>query len=381
MATYDFDRFKDNQNTYLCKDTEGRRQLEETKTELNKMFQDFKDSLQDRYVLIGDSYLEGYTPDGNVTSFGSKLQKMLKKDNQDFIMSYKGGTGFINSVGNETFLTLTQKAYDKTSHPETISHVIYAGGYNDQGYNSEDIQSAIQNCYSKVKTLFPNATMYVANIACNFKNAQILFNLHDKVEHAFTYSAIKNDSIVNLGYIGNCLHERAMMASDGYHPKDWGQGILACALYYKLKGGEWFPVGRYSTFTAKYSSPSISVSTTTGYESFTKDTVSIVVSRISFSTQPTIPTEREWVVGNISDTQYLRTTYTTFSSIQTTGIVSYNGGANFRTVSMELGINDSGNFFVRLHTLNKDDTNYENLPNIKFIAFDNAIIRVPISYI
>lgn len=381
MATYNFDKFKDNGNTYLCTDTEGRQKIEDIRTETDNKLEEFRKSLKDRYVIIGDSYLEGYTPDGNVESFGIKLQRMMNKSDEDWIMAYKGGTGFINKVDNKDFSTLTQEAYNKCTSPETISHVIYAGGYNDSSNNSEAIQKAIKSCYDKMHSLFPNAVMYLADIACNFKNEEVLWHLHDNVLHAYDYAGGSNYKITSLGYIGNCLHERGMMASDGYHPNDWGQGVLALALSYKLYGGEYQPVGRFVDFVSSYSQPSVSVSRTQGKEMFNKDTLTLVFHRIDFTTQPSIPTEKAWVVGKTSDTKYVRNTYHFMASIMTTGIVAYNGGANFRTCSMTIGIQEGGFIFVRLHTLNKDDTNYEVLNNIKFIAFDDTTLRVPLCYI
>lgn len=381
MATYDFDKFKDNGNTYMCKDTEGRQKIEDIRTETDKKLEAFRKSLLDRYVIIGDSYLEGYTPDGHVESFGIKLQRMMNKSDEDWVMAYKGGVGFINKVDNKDFSTLTQEAYNKCTSPETISHVIYAGGYNDSDNTSEAIQKAVKACYDKMHSLFPNAVMYLADIACNFKNESILWHLHDNVLHAFNYAGGSNLKITSLGYIGNCLHERRMMASDGYHPNDWGQAVIALALSYKLRGGEYQPVGRFVDFTSTYSQPSVSVSTVLGKEFFDKETLTLVFHRINFTTQPSIPTEKAWVVGKTSDLQYVRNTYHFMASIQTTGIVAYNGGANFRTCSMSIGIQEGGFLFVRLHTLNKDDTNYEVLNNIKFIAFDDATLRVPLSYI
>lgn len=381
MATYDFDRFKDNGNVYLCKDSEGRQKIEDIRTETDNKLEAFRKSLLDRYVIIGDSYLEGYTPDGHVESFGIKLQKMMNKSDEDWVMAYKGGVGFINKVDNNDFSTLTQEAYNKCTSPETISHVIYAGGYNDSNNTSEAIQKAVKACYDKMHSLFPNAVMYLADIACNFKNESVLWHLHDNVLHAFNYAGGSNLKITSLGYIGNCLHERNMMASDGYHPTDWGQAVIALALSYKLRGGEYQPVGRFVDFTSTYSQPSVSVSTVLGKEFFDKETLTLVFNRINFTTQPSIPTEKAWVVGKTSDLKYVRNTYHYMASIQTTGIVAYNGGANFRTCSMSIGIQEGGFLFVRLHTLNKDDTNYEVLNNIKFIAFDDTTLRVPLSYI
>lgn len=369
MGTYDFDRFKDNGNVYLCKDSEARQKIE-----------DIRKSLQDRYVIIGDSYLAGWTPDGDVESFGHKLQRMMNKSDEDWVIAYKGGVGFINKVDDQDYYTLTEEAYNKCTSPETITHVIYAGGYNDSFYTSEAIQNAIRLCYTKMHSLFPNAVMYLANIACNFKNEEVLWHLHDNVLHAYNCAGA-DKKITSLGYIGNCLHERGMMASDGYHPNDWGHRVIAIALSYKLRGGELQPVGRFIDFTSTYSKPSVSVSTVTGKEFFDKEILTLLFHKIEFTTHPSIPTEAVWIVGKTSDLQYVRNTYHWMASIQTTGIVGYNDGTKFRTCSMTIGISEGGFIFVRLHTINKDDTDYEVLNNIMFIGFDDATLRVPLSYI
>lgn len=374
---YEFDRFKDNSNTYLCKDTKGRQNLDDYKKVVDKKFEDMKN----RYVIIGDSYLEGYNPDGNVESFGTKLQRMMNASDEDWIMAYYGGVGFVNTVNGKNYKSLTQEAYGRTTKPETITYVIYAGGYNDSPYSSENIQKAIIDCYTKMHELFPNAVMYLANIGSTFTHNDVLWHLHDNVLHAYDYAGGGNRKICSLGYIGNALHERDMLASDGVHPTDWGQGVIALALSYKLRGGEYEPVGRFIDFTAKNTTTGVSSSIVKGKEFFNKDTLTLTIHRIDFSVQPSIPTETAWVVGNIKDMHYVRDTYHYMATIQTTGIVSYNGGANFRTCSLTIGINEGGFIFVRLHTLNKDDTNYEVLNKIKFIAFDDTTLRVPLCYI
>ena len=392
MTTYDFDRFKDNGNIYLCKDTQGRQNLDTAKTELNNAIQqnatdtdrklkELKESLKDRYVIIGDSYLEGYTPDGNVESFGVKMQRIMDIPNEDWIMVYYGGVGFCNAVNGKTYKTLTQDAYTKTTKPETITHVIYAGGYNDSPYDSASIQTAIADCYSKMHELFPNAVMYLANIASTFNEHEVLWHLHDNVMHAYNYAGAEGKKICSLGYLGNSLHIRGMMASDGKHPNAWGQNTLSLLLAYKLRGGEFEVVGPFIDFTASADTPGVSKSTVKGKEFFNKDTLSLTFHRIDFSTMPSINTEVPWSVGNIKDMKYVRDTYHYMASMQTTGIVAYNSGSNFRTCSMTIAITEGGYITVRLHTLNKDDTNYEILNNIKFITFDDSTLRVPLCYI
>ena len=378
MTVYkDFDRIIDNDTHYLCKDDYGRKLLDDYKQVVDKKFEDLKN----RYIIIGDSYLEGYNPDGNVESFGIKLKKMMNASDEDCIISYYGGTGFVNTVSGKNYKSLTIEAYGRTTKPETITHVIYAGGYNDSNYTSEKIQTAINECYAKMHELFPNAVMYLANIGSTFTNHEVLWHLHDNVLHAFDCAGGDDKKICSLGYIGNYLHERDMLASDGFHPTDWGQWILAVALSYKLLGGEYEPVGRFIDFTSTSTTTGVSSSTVKGKEFFNKDTLSLVFHRIDFSLMPSIPTEIPWSVGKASDLHYVRDTYHYMASMMTTGIVAYNSGSKFRNCPMTIAINEGGIITVRLHTLNKDDSNYEVLNDIKFIAFDDTTLRVPLCYI
>lgn len=380
MGTYDFDRFKDNGNTYLCKDTQGRQNLENYKPIVDKKLHDLKESLKNRYVLIGDSYLDGYTPQGHVNDFGGKLKTMLKCADGDWFQKSKGGVGFVASGDGKTFMSLINDIYPSVTHPETITHVIFAGGWNDSGYTSEDLQSAIASTYSIVMQKFPNATMYTANVASSFDNAEKLWYLHDRVEHAYSYSAINNEHCVHLGYIGNNLHERGMLASDGVHPTDWGQGIIAISIFYKLNGGEYVPVGRFRGFESSYKEGSHN-STIAGYEMFSKDTVTLTIRNVYFHNQENISNEQAWVVGRISDCSYVRSGYDTMCSMQAGAIISYDGGNKFINAPVTIGILQNNLFFVKIHAVNREGNNYETLNNVLYISFSYATLRVPISYI
>lgn len=394
MGTYNFDKFKDNDNTYLCTDTEGRKNLEKVSDELTNKIQqnatdtdrklkELKESLKNRYVLIGDSYLEGYTPDGHVNDFGGKLKTMLKCADGDWVQKQKGGIGFCGASEGKTFLTLVDEAYASTTNPETITHVIFAGGYNDARFSSEDIQSAINACYAKVMSKFPNCTMYVANVGSCFGNAQQLWYMHDHTNHAYTFCAINNEHCVYLGYIGNILHERGMMASDGVHPTDWGQGMLATSLFYKLNGSDFFPVGRFHGFEAQYKEGTHNT-VVTGFESYTKDEVCLTIKNVYFHNKEDVPNEKSWCVGNISGCSYVRSGYDTMTTVQAGAIICYGGGSKFINAPVTIGIGNDGNnshFYVTIHAVNREGTNYETLNNVAYINFTYATLRVPISYI
>ena len=376
----DFDRIIDNDTHYLCKDDWGRKLIEDSKIETDNKLKELKESLKNRYVLIGDSYLDGYTPAGHVNDFGGKLKTMLKCADGDWFQKSKGGTGFVASSEGKTFMTLIDDIYPSVSQPETITHVIFAGGWNDSSYTSENIQSAISSCYAKVMQKFPNCTMYTANVASSFDNAEKLWYLHDHVEHAYSYSAINNEHCVHLGYIGNNLHERGMLASDGVHPTDWGQGIIAISIFYKLNGGEYVPVGRFHGFDANYKEGSHN-SVVSGFESITKDEVCLAVKNVYFHNQETIKNEETWVVGRITDLSYVRSGYDTLCSVNAGAIISYEGGTKFINAPVTIGVMQSNLFFITIHAVNRDGSNYETLNNVAYINFNYAYIRVPISYI
>lgn len=377
MTTYkDFDRIIDNDTHYLCKDEWGRKLLDDYKLVVDKKFEDLKN----RYVLIGDSYLDGYTPDGHVNDFGGKLKTMLKCSDGDWFQKSKGGTGFLASSDGKTFMTLINDIYPSVSKPETITHVIFAGGWNDSSYSSEDLQSAIASTYAIVMQKFPNATMYTANVASSFDNAEKLWYLFDHVEHAYSYSAINNEHCVHLGYIGNNLHERGMLASDGVHPTDWGQGIIAISIFYALNGGQYVPVGRFHGFESTYKEGTHN-SVVAGYEMYSKDTVCLTIRNVYFHNQETIKNEQNWVVGRISDLSYVRSGYDTMCSMQAGAIISYDGGSKFINAPVTIGILQNNLFFIRIHAVNRAGNNYEELNNIAYISFNYATLRVPISYI
>lgn len=372
----DFDRIIDNNTHYLCKDDWGRKLLDDYKLVVDKKFEDLKN----RYVLIGDSYLDGYTPAGHVNDFGGKLKTMLKCADGDWFQKSKGGTGFVASSDGKTFMTLINDIYPSVSNPESITHVIFAGGWNDSPYSSENLQSAIASTYAIVMQKFPNATMYTANVASSFDNAEKLWNIHDHVEHAYSYSAINNEHCVHLGYIGNNLHERGMLASDGVHPTDWGQGIIAISIFYALNGGQYVPVGRFHGFESTYKEDSHN-SVVAGYEMLSKDSVSLCISNVYFHTNESIKNEQNWVVGRISDLSYVRSGYDTMCSMQAGAIISYDGGSKFINAPVTIGILQNNLFFIRIHAVNREGNNYETLNNVAYISFNYATLRVPISYI
>lgn len=389
MSTFDFDRFKDNKNTYLCKDTQGRQDLETAKAETDTKFNNFKkevdkkfENLKNRYVLIGDSYLDGYTPDGNIENFGVKLKRLLKASDEDFVIVSHGGTGFKNvDASGKTFITMIDDAYNITQHPETITHFMFAGGFNDQTYKASDIQAKIVEAYEKMIKKFPNATMYIANVASIFNSnqADVLYNLQDHVQLAYTRSALQGHRIVDMGNIGRYLHERSMLsAKDGIHPVDYGQGVIATAMYYKLMGGDYFPVGPSKEYVCAYSDQYGNNSNVTMIENISGDTLTVSIRNVYFFKHANIGHESPYFIGTVDSSTYIRGGYDTVFAVEATGIVNYSGKT--KNVPFTIGLGNNGKFFIINHLVNEAGTGYEDLNDTESIVFNRCFIRVPLGY-
>ena len=116
----------------------------------------------DKAILIGDSYGTGYTPDGNVESWTTKLSQKLGINCQSFSSN---GAGFVaTGSGGKTFLTLLQENINNITNKNNVKLIIVGGGYNDSNYSSyyNDMIIAINNFNVYCKENFPYAKIYIA---------------------------------------------------------------------------------------------------------------------------------------------------------------------------------------------------------------------------
>lgn len=195
--------------------------------ELSISFNDFKNKTnarlhtlerKKRIVLIGDSYSEGYTPSGNVTSWSDMLVSSIK--DIDFINLRLGGSGFLNGT---TFLQQLQNA--TISSHDTIDEIYVVGGYNDIYYTVGAIESSIKSFSDYVAINYVNAKVYVGFCGNYVKDSSNVAKLGS------VYYAYKNSCLYssNLNYIENlqyALLNNSYFSSDGIHPGLSGQKVL-----------------------------------------------------------------------------------------------------------------------------------------------------------
>lgn len=196
---------------------------------------DINNMLKGQIVYIGDSYLAGWTPDGDVTSWGQRLKNIMNKPN-DKIFAV-GGAGFCNTVGGENFRTLVDTAAaDPDVDNDKVTLVLFGGGWNDKGYSTADLVTAMQDASNKVRNNFPNAVALFAYMAWDRNSGN--FTTYNKLYLPARYAnAIKQ---TNIGWIENiykCLQApENYFSSDGTHPNNEGQKAIANAIYSALIG-------------------------------------------------------------------------------------------------------------------------------------------------
>lgn len=170
-------------------------------------------------ICIGDSYLEGFTPNGNVTSWGQYIASKKNLSSDRYVAKYKGGVGFSTTVDNVNFSTLLADAINSVDASK-VSLIIIAGGYND---GSKDTSASIINIVTSAKTKCPDARVYVGY--CGY--GAIDQSPYQKAAgYRYPQYAISAGGY-SLGNLSDILKANNDKAMDGYHPNANGEELLA----------------------------------------------------------------------------------------------------------------------------------------------------------
>lgn len=187
-----------------------------------------------RIVFIGDSYGQGWTPDGSFEPWPSRVAGYMGLATEDWYNSSQGGAGFgkPSSAGNQYVPKLIQNAHDNISNPETVTDIVIGLGYNDYLYASDTnvitngITVAIRTC----KQYFPMARIHVFAIGFT-TNKAVQVNLSSVYK---TYKeTIADTSFYN---ISQSLCRTEYFSSDGIHPVFIGQNAIATNILRCLNG-------------------------------------------------------------------------------------------------------------------------------------------------
>lgn len=220
-----------------------------------EIFGDINDRLDtiesERTIFIGDSYGAGVTNESEVfiTSWIDYMIQKMHLTTGNYYKIATPGAGFIRqgTSTNMNFLQSLQAEINNITNKDTIKNIIVCGGYNDNTYQLADIQRAITTFVNYCKTNFPNATVYIGEIAYRYGNSSsdvtTKLNIQNVVYNAYANctpsSANRTNEYIYLHGVENILKSsvKNYMYENNAHPKEDGQKALANGIYQAFKKG------------------------------------------------------------------------------------------------------------------------------------------------
>lgn len=193
-----------------------------------------------KYVIIGDSYGQGYTPDGNVDGWCVLFRNQLGLNANNCIIITAGGTSFAHT-GYKWSDLVNEQVEDAA-----VTDVIVMGGYNDNPYTEEEVRAGMEAFKQACDVKYPNADVYVGFIGGSNNNTVVGYNLYRCASWYQKYAGWYG--MKHLAGMKNALFDAyAMFSSDGYHPNATGNASIARALCNAYLTGDASVIANYAT--------------------------------------------------------------------------------------------------------------------------------------
>ena len=326
-------------------------------------------TLPKKYLLVGDSYGEGYTPDGTIESWCIKFKNQLNLSDDKCIIKARGGYGFARP--NYKFYDLI----NEVNSDSNITDVIILGGYNDSDYTFSEINSGVSSCKNLINQKFPNAKISIGMVGwCNLSDR--LIGLFSTIQN-YKISAT-NNSITYIDNIEYSLHDYFnYFSSDNIHPNENGQSFIASNLINYVVNNNVNVYKNYIncniTLSDDYVSQDIS----------TLITQSLINNIVSFSIKNNIilPANNITIKGDSTD--YLLGTFTNsyiIGNLQRTVIIPtiiiiktnnlyYEANAFLKIYNKNLYFS-----FIKLNEYNTNFQTYENVTQLQICPCSSNII-------
>lgn len=326
--------------------------------------------LPKKFVLIGDSYGNGYTPEGNITSWCELFKNSMNLSNENCIINAKNGYGFARP--NYLFSELL----NELSNDNNVTDVVILGGYNDSPYSYSEINIGIKNCKNIVNSKFPNAKLHIGMIGwANISDR--LFGLFNTIND-YKISCENN----NVNYIYNIeytLHDYfTYFASDNIHPNENGQIYIA----YNLTN---YFINNNVEVNKAYINCGISINSEifSDVDLSTVITQSMINENVSFTfkknfvipTQPNITFKcdgTEYLIGKFTNSYLIGNTHKTIC-FNTTAIIK-SDNLYYKVPCVIKLYNQS--LYISFIELNESKTNFKTFENVSQIQIFNFSANV-----
>lgn len=218
-------------------DNSLQKNIDDNGTLLSALRQEFNSTrTAKRVVIIGDSYAEGYTPDGNVTGWADKVASSMPYCT--FKIKYSGGAGFshVSASTGKKFIDLLNEASNEMTEAErnNVSLVLIGGGMNDRDQTKADLKTAIDSFASRCRELYPYADITYAFIGWS-NSSSVRNQLRTECSNL---RSCRTSGIKIITSTAFTLHDYKYFSSDGIHPNNDGEDALAQTMAGVILGSE-----------------------------------------------------------------------------------------------------------------------------------------------
>lgn len=205
---------------------------------------ELSNAIFDPYVItIGDSYAQGYDPNGNNSGWPVYLQNL----GVNVINLCQGGAAF-KLTSSDARSPLYQLQHATIPPTAQVTSIVACLGYNDFGGTSADIINNIHDFINYCATNYPHATVYIGMCGYawthnedNKYGAQIVQTARDYMSACDNYKAVFMPQV--LGCLLPC---DGLSHGDYKHPNETGNRIIANAIYAALHDEEYSCNGMYT---------------------------------------------------------------------------------------------------------------------------------------
>ena len=325
-----------------------------------------------KWIMIGDSYGQGYNPDGNVTGWPRVLKGLLGLTDDNCTIACQGGAGFANtSYLYSTILT-------NLPADEEVTDIIFGGGYNDLSWGDSSIAQGFSDCNTLIQTKFPNAKVHVAYfpICVNVNTSQIYYKYQ-------TY--VSNSNLYNWNFLANIrysLMNGSYLASDNIHINQNGENAVANAIYMALNGGYNYSKFNDNTLTKDsifnagtfnmhlYSVNDISfLANYTGTQTFS---VSSAGNRLNIYDNPTI------TLGSLTRNGMIGRGYYSNQWQSIGDVIVHDTSLGWFTLPAKISIDENNDLLLRIDRITSDAHNgYAQLTSVDSMQIPMFCITVP----
>lgn len=324
-----------------------------------------------KFIMIGDSYGDGYSPDGSTTGWCDRVATYLGLTSGVNYWANHGGGACFGRNDSLSFDALLDAVAVPAEQRASITDIVIGGGYNDTAWSIENINAGMDRVKNVVASKYPNATVWVFAMGWCFNRGNRI-SLVAKYDEAYSRSSHANGWKYRKIYPQ--LHYKPLFSSDGVHPNQNGQYLIAncCAGY--LVGSD---IETNSAIQFVYYN-----GTSVGVAIRTNDVVNVRLLSFNHTVNKEIAASTMTDIGATIICPYLfggeQTNYWPF----TMPVIVQHGSTGFYSADMTLDlrtVDDDIHMFGQTNLVTRDGSNYLT-GNIVGLQYKPCSFSIPIQY-